>query len=372
MEFKQSNIRSVGVEWEIQIINPESFNLSNEAIHLLKEAHDHPNLQPEFIQNTVEIVSDPCANLKDLNHNLADTLTDLLSIGNDIGLCFAGAGTHPFSTELATLTPKPRYLSMEVDMGLLAHTQVTFGQHVHFGVRSGEEAVNIVNHLLAYVPVIVALSANSPFWRGYETGHSAYRHRILSAARSYGLPPTFVSWQECSDFLDLTMATGVYQSINDIHWDIRARPDLGTVEVRLMDAQSTLQETCDLAAFVYLLMHYIADQIEHDSAEHLLTAPMPWLQKENCYQAAHLGVDAKYISKERGKVEPIRPLIEEVISSLSTTALALDQTDALKRLEDRLQSSRLGYQRQLDNGWKNSTEKVVEALVLELDQSCPK
>lgn len=247
-------------------------------------------------------------------------------------------------------------------MGVLAHTQVTFGQHVHVGVQSGDEAVAITNHLLPYVPVIIALSANSPFWRGYDTGHAAYRHRILASSRSYGIPPAFNDWRECSEFLDHTLALGVYESINDIHWDIRPRPKLGTVEIRLMDSQPSLEETNDLTAFIYCLVNDIARRIEDGTSSELLSMPHPWIQKENHFQAARLGVDGNYIGGKLDHIQLLRDVIMATLDQTMATAQHIEASESIERIRQRWLNRKLAYQRQQKIFAKSGIGEIVQDL----------
>ena len=288
----------------------------------------------------------------------------LICIGAALSIGLAGLGTHTFSKKLGILTPIPQYEALEESVGILAHTQVTFGHHVHVGVQSGDEVVAIINHLLPYVPVIVAISANSPFWRGYDTGHSAYRHRILASSRSYGIPPVFEDWNACSDFIDHTMLLEIYKSVNDIHWDIRPRPRFGTVEVRLMDSQPTLEETNDITAFVYTLIIDIARHIEHGTTDQLLPMPHPWIQKENHFQAARVGIDAKYIGQSVDQLQSLKEITLSTMEQLEPISSKIGAESNIQNIRDRIQQGTLPYQRQKSIYADGGTKKIIKEMLL--------
>lgn len=221
-------------------------------------------------------------------------------------------GTHPFGQRLALITPKPRYLQIEQQEGLPSHIQITFAAYMHLGVRSGEEVIRLLRELKVYLPLLIAASANSPFWRGYDTGHACCRQHILAAARTYGTPPSFGRWDEFIHLFEVGRKAGVFASIKDIHWDIRPQPSLGTLEVRFMDMQPTVGEVVDSAAFVRLLCAYLA-RVPQAKRPARLPKPLPWsFEKQNRYRASHLGFEAMFIHDEEGSLVPERTLFVEV------------------------------------------------------------
>jgi carboxylate-amine ligase len=359
--FRPSESSSVGVEIELQILAADTHDLSDGILPLLEAMAGTPWVKSEFIQNTVEIASMPCTQLHDLELHLREILAELLAAADALGFVLCGAGTHPFSRSLATITPTPRYRDMEKHGGVLVKTQITFATHVHVGVGSGEEAIALMRALKPYLPVLVAISANSPYWRGYETGFVSYRQQILAAGRSYGIPPTFTDWAHFERFFETTRRAGVFESIRDIHWDIRPRPDLGTIELRVMDAQSTLDETLALVAFVRALVSHLraSGTPSPVSLPHVLPW---WLEKENKYQASRRGLRARYIAHEDGRIEHLADIIEATLDVLAPTASALGDAHDFERA--RALARAPGYQRQRQAYARNeSTREVVDALV---------
>jgi len=368
MNFHPSSFgRSLGLEWELQLLDSETFDLADRIVPLLKTLEDCPLLTPEFIQNTVEIVTSPCADIDALEDDISAALGILLPAAERLDLRLCGAGTHPFGRELAVLTPLPRYLEMEQGMGLGAHTQITFAQHLHVGMDSGEQAVAVSNHLRVYLPVLVALAGNSPLWRGHRTGFTSYRRRILGGARSYGIPPAFADWNDFQRFVQGALDAGIYDGINDIHWDIRPRPQLGTIEIRATDAQSTPAEAIDLAAFTLCLVQAIVDDLDDNGGLNLLATPHPWIQHENLFQAARSGVDANYVNEGMETNHPLRDHVEATLDLLLPVAKRLGLCRRVRSVADRVLDRRGGADRQLRVlELTDSFENVVGALADDL------
>jgi carboxylate-amine ligase len=363
MEFKRSEPLTIGVELEFQLLKAETLDLTDGILPLMEFYPDSPYVKPECIQNTVEIASKVCTDIAELKAHLTALVADLKAKCKTLGMRLCGAGTHPFCQHLALITPLPRYLTMEERYGYLAHTQVTFATHVHLGVTSGDEAIALMRSLKPYLPLLIALSANSPFWRGYDTGYASYRHRILAATRSYGVPPSFQTWKEFCHFFETTHRAGLFQTLNDIHWDLRPRPHLGTLEVRVMDAQSTITEAMNLTSFVRVLAAYL---LRH--ADGMLPNLPWWLEKENHFHASRLGLEAGYVADEQGTTRPLAAVWREVLGTLRPLAEELGQGAWLERLHRRVEEGlSYAYQRQISEE-SGSLRQVVSALIGELER----
>jgi len=342
--FQPSESLSLGVEWELQLLDVTDLDLAPRVLPVLEIFPDNPWIKPEFIQSCVEINSKVCMDFVQLENHLSEVLADLRARCKSLGLCLSGAGTHPFCRRLALITPLPRYLRHEATYGYLARTQITFATHVHLGMPDGETALSLMRDLKAYLPVLIALSANSPFWRGYETGFVCYRQRILASGRSYGIPPAFSDWKQFCRFFQVAHRAGVFEQIGDIHWDLRPQPKLGTLEVRVMDSQSCLRDVVALAVFVHALSRYLVCTPKDDRPE-ILPAPLPWwLEKENYFQASRLGVMASYIDAQ-GCVRPLAEIVEILFELLLANG-EKDQRNHLLHLQRRYQRG-VGAQRQL-------------------------
>jgi glutamate---cysteine ligase / carboxylate-amine ligase len=364
MDFKSSDPMGMGIEMEFQLLDVDTLALVNGIIPLMELYPNNPYVKPEFIQNTVEIASKVCYSVQELHEHVSEILVDLRVKCGDLGMELCGSGTHPFDKNLATITPSERYLGIERESEYISHNQITFATHVHIGMSSAEEAIRVMRELKIYLPLLVALSANSPFWRGYDTGFASYRHIILAASRSYGLPPDFDNWAGFEQFVDATQRAGIFKTINDIHWDIRPRPHLGTIEVRVMDVQQSVEQSVALAAFVRTLVFYV--QSTTTETERRKPASW-WIQNSNHYEASKCGMDAKLLSDELGHVEEMRSWFQETIDKIESTAAGFNQDYYLQLIKNNVKNGpgyvrqRAAYQNQ------SSLNDVVKSLVGELE-----
>ena len=368
MEFKASPSSSVGIEIELQLLDPDTLDLIDGILPLLAGQPNWPAIKSEYNQSTVEIVSKPCATIRELESDVASILASLQARCQDLKMSLCGAGTHPFCNRLATVTPLPRCLAQQARDGYLGNLLMTCALHVHVGMPSGDEAIAMMAALKPYLPILLALSASSPFWWGYDTGFASYRQRVLASMRNYGLPPTFKSWREFTELFQSGRAAGMFDSIRDIHWDLRPRPDFGTLEIRVMDSQPTLREALALTAFVHSLIVYRQHCHREGMTGFLLTPCHGWFEKENYFRASHLGLDAGYIEDDRGNSRPIAAMVKDILEALAPTADQLGETEYLKFLENRLEGGS-SYSRQRRVFQQTGSQKeVVAALVRELQE----
>jgi carboxylate-amine ligase len=280
MEFNASPKPTVGVEWELQLLDPVTLDLIDGIMPLMKFFPNAEFVKPEYIQSCVELNSCIAETSDQAIAHIRGSLKKMLQRCAELNMEACGSGTHPFCRRLALITPLPRYQRIEKDVGHLAHTQITFSTHVHVGMNSGDEAMRVISHLAPALPAFIALSANSPFWRGHETGHASYRHRILAAAPNYDLPPPLRTWKEFMDFMNAALRAGMIHGIKDIHWDIRPHPDFGTVEIRTMDAASDLTTLHALVSFARSMALCFRDAPVEELTRILPLHLPDWIAKE--------------------------------------------------------------------------------------------
>jgi len=355
------------MEMEFQLLDVETLDLVDGILPLMRLFPDDPYIKPEFNQNTVEVCSKICNNINQLEENMRLLVNNLHSTCQQLDMRLCGAGTHPFGERLAIITPMPRYRQLENSTRYLGYTQITFATHVHLGMTSGDEAIFLMRELKAFLPLLIAISASSPFWRGFDTGYAAYRHRILSATRSYGIPPSFNAWEDFSGFLETTHRAGVFETINDIHWDIRPRPHLGSLEIRVMDAQHNITMAVNLAAFVRALVTYLSNTPVSRRPKLFPRGLHWWIEKHNHFQASQLGLDAQYILDTKGTLAPLRELFHQAMEAIGPVAVELDQSACFKGLELQVKNGpAYALQRKVYEK-TGSFRAVVENLVAELE-----
>lgn len=368
LNFISSEPFTLGVELELQLLDRQSLDLVDGIIPLMEIYSDSLHVKPEFIQNTVEITTKICKNAAEVAADLQRIAVSLRENALRIGMRLCGAGTHPFCQRQAAITPLPRYQQLERECGYISHNQITYATHVHVGMISGEDAIYIMRRLKPFLPLLIAVSANSPFWRGSESSFASYRHRILSASRSYGIPPSFQSWKQFDEFFATVSRAGVFNHVRDIHWDIRPCPHYGTVEVRAMDAQTTIAEAAMLAALIRVLAVYLLRQKGSGSEVCVVPALPWWLEKENHYQATHLGMAANYVCSPLGQIKPLRMVWFELFPELMAVALELGEEEYLEQLNRKVVENTLGYIRQQEIFQETgSLFAVVTALANEFD-----
>ncbi len=362
MRFEPSAGPTVGVEWELQLLDPVTLDLIDGIKPLMEFFPKAELVKPEYIQSCVELNTRVCDSSAAAAEDMRGTLAKALKRCEELEMGLCGAGTHPFCRRLALITPLPRYKRMAAGAGLLSHTQITFSTHVHVGLGSGDEAMHVMSQLISAVPVFIALSANSPFWRGHDTGHAAYRHRILAAARNYGIPARFDSWRSFEAFLDAATHSGALTSFKDIHWDIRPHPDFGTLELRAMDSASSLESLEALAAFARALVLKLAEADPAETAR-LLPLDLPhWIESENRYRAAHLGLDADFIVNPDGDRRPLREVAADLVEFCTDTACRHGDAAGLETARGRIEDG-ADYRRQVDvYEQTNLMRSVVESL----------
>lgn len=358
MEFNASPRPTVGIEWELQLLDPVTLDLAPGIMPLMEFFPNAKFVKPEYIQSCVELNSCIAENSDEAITHIRGSLARTLQRCAELNMEACGSGTHPFCRRLALITPLPRYQRIERKVGHLAHTQITFSTHVHVGMKSGDEAIRVMSRLVPALAAFIALSANSPFWRGHETGHAAYRHRILAATPSYYLPPPLRTWGEFVDFMNAARRSGMVQGIKDIHWDIRPHPDFGTIEIRTMDAASDLTSLHALVSFARSVALALRDA-SVEEVNGIIPLELPeWIARENCYRAAHHGLSAEYIIDAKGNLRPLRQVIARMIEFCRPVAGRSGEATGLQLAADLLAGTP-GYERQLLAYEEGSSPRAV-------------
>lgn len=367
--FQPSAPGTVGVELEMLLVDASTHDLVDGIQPLIKKFSDITNIKPEFNQNTVEVSTDPCQTLGQLERELRAVVNEVRTACLDLNMTCCGSGLHPFSMRQAMITPSPRYVKMGRNSGYLGRNQMTFATHVHVGMTSAEEMIRLMKELKCYLPMLMVLAANSPFFHGQETGFVCYRQRILAAARSYGIPPGFDGWEQFLRFLQTAMHANIFDSIHDIHWDIRPRPHLGTLEIRVMDAQASVIQVVRRAALIRTLLSYLR-QTTQSERDHRLPRSLPWfIEKDNYYQAGHLGLQAKCVVDEKGTVRPLGQMVADMLVILKDHAQEQGADEYLEGLSEEVEQG-LGYSWQRKIYQENGNIKnVVTALIKKMGEA---
>jgi glutamate---cysteine ligase / carboxylate-amine ligase len=366
IDFAGSYRPTVGVEWEFALVDAETRNLSNEAAAVIAELGENPHVHKELLRNTVEIVTGICQNSAAAMDDLSGTLRTVRQVVRDRGMELFCAGTHPFAQwSSEQLTDAPRYAELIKRTQWWGRQMLIWGVHVHVGVSSAHKVMPIITSLLNYYPHLLALSASSPWWGGEDTGYASNRSMMFQQLPTAGLPFQFQTWSEFEGFVADQKKTGIIDHINEVRWDIRPSPHLGTVEVRIFDGVSNVRELSALVALTHCLIVDLDRRL--DAGESLPTMP-PWHVQENKWRAARYGLDAVIILDADSNERLVTDDLDNVLTRMEPVARSLGCADELARVAD---IPRLGasYQRQHRVAEANDGDlrAVVDALVGELD-----
>jgi carboxylate-amine ligase len=369
IEFNASRGATLGVEWELQLIDADTKRLRQDAREVLaalpglSETEENPKIRHELMESTVEIVTDVCHTVSEARADLAATIADLRSVVDPRGTALACTGTHAISDwRDAVMAPIQRYAELVEQMQWLARRIQTFGVHVHVGVRSPEKAIPMVNALSAYLPHFLALTASSPFWSGHDTGLASSRAIIFGSLPTAGPPHLLADWGEFEDYMDTLLRAGTIRSIKEVWWDIRPHPDFGTVEIRMFDGIPTLREVGMAAALCQSLVELFDHQLDRG---YTLPSPAAWVVRDNKWRATRYGLDAIVITDDQGTTAPLRDELYELVRELEPIADRLGCAEDLKMVSDVLDHG-APYERQrgiVAGG--GSMEDVVSASITE-------
>ncbi|WP_106350882.1 glutamate--cysteine ligase [Antricoccus suffuscus] len=368
--FNPSERSSLGIEWELQLVDVKTRELTSGAVDILDEISpagddELPKAKLELMQSTVEVITGICQTVSEAQQDLAQTVRVVAAAAEKRGLALMCAGTHPFTDWNSQLiSPKERYSQLVEDMQWLARRLQIFGVHVHVGVRSSDKVMPIVNALQQYIPHFLALSASSPYWTGDDTGLASARSKVFESLPTAGLPYQLADWDEFEVYMETLISAGAIDTISEVWWDIRPHPDFGTVELRICDGIPTLDEIGAVAAIAQCLVEQFDRELDRG---YTLPAPKTWIVRENKWRAARFGLDADIVVDDKGTVRPVREAISDLVEELMPTAKRLD---CVEQLEFVLQILEVGasYQRQRDVAKENDGDltAVVDSLVGEM------
>jgi glutamate---cysteine ligase / carboxylate-amine ligase len=316
---------TLGIEWELQLIDRRSRMLRQDAREVLaalpgrSESGEHPKAKYELMQSAVEVVTGICSTVAEAKGDLAATISQLQRITGERGTMLACAGTHPVSDwRDAKMAPIQRYAELLENLQWLARRIQTFGVHVHVGIRDRSKAMPIVNALAGYLPHFLALTASSPFWSGHDTGLASSRSVVFGGLPTSGPPPQLLSdWSDFENYMDTLLRAGTIRSIKEVWWDIRPHPDFGTVEVRMFDGLPTLREVGMVAALSQSLIHLLDTQLDRG---YRLPCPAAWVVRDNKWRATRYGLDAMVITDDFGSTAPLRDQLYELVRELEPVA----------------------------------------------------
>jgi carboxylate-amine ligase len=348
-KFGATDPFTLGVEEEYMLLDPTTFDLVQHVDTVLtavQEGEFVERIGPELMQSVLEISTPVCHTAADVDTELRRLRTYVTDIAREQNLRVGSAGTHPFSLfERQRITARDRYRNLVDQLQYVARRELIFGLHIHCAVDNADKAIAIIGALLVHLPELLALSANSPFWRGEVTGLSSSRQMVFAAFPRSGPPPRFRDYADYAEVVGQLEKTGCIADYTHIWWDIRPHARFGTIEMRVMDAVTRVEDTVALAAYVQALVKYYSERYDADgelaSYHRILTSENKWL-------AARYGLEAPVMDLWTGRRNrvPVAQLIRRTLREIEPHARELGSDRELEGIRTILSTGN-GADRQL-------------------------
>jgi carboxylate-amine ligase len=325
---------TIGIEEELMILNDETLELVNAIESLLEEAPSG-EIKPELMESVLEVSTDPCANTAQAGDQLRALRRQVNDAARPKGMVIAAAGTHPFAMwEDQRIVARPRYRDLIAALRFVARQELIFGVHVHVGVDDPDKAVHVANGMRVHMPVLLGLSANSPFWRADGTGLASTRTPIFRAFPRVGIPPTYKDWDDYAKRIQFMIDARVIEDYTYLWHDVRPHPNFGTVEIRVMDSQTHVEHTLGLAALVQGLVKELSEHYE--AGKRLSKYPFEMLD-ENKWLAARHGLDGELVDLPSAERIQTRELARRLLDRVRPHCQDLGSAAELEHVEDLLE-----------------------------------
>ena len=324
---------TVGIEEELMILDAQSYELVN-AIEAMLETAPEGDIKPELMESVLEISTDPCDDVPEAGRQLRALRKQVVETAATKDLAIGSAGTHPFAMwEDQRIVARPRYRDLISALRFVARQEVIFGMHVHVGIDDPDKAIHVANGMCVHLPVLLGLSANSPFWRADATGIASTRTPIFRAFPRVGIPPAYDDWADYERRIEFMIRAGVIEDYTYLWHDVRPHPNFGTVEVRVMDSQTHVEHSLGLAALVQALARELAEHF--DSGQNLSRYPYEMLD-ENKWLAARHGLDGELVDLPSSERVATRTLARRLLDRMREHCEDLGSLSELEAVEDLL------------------------------------
>jgi len=305
---------TIGVEEEFQIIDPESLELRSHVVQLISSAEARgvgDLVKQEMHQSIVETGTKICENVSELRLEMHRTRSELVMAAESTGLQVAAAGTHPFSSWIdQVISPGERYQHIVEEMGQLARSLLIFGMHIHIAMPDKQTTIDMMNMVRYFLPHLLALSTSSPFWMGRNTGLKSFRTTVFRRFPRTGIPEVFESWSAYENFINLLIKLNCIDTGKKIWWDVRPHPTYGTLEFRMFDTTTRVEEAVAIAALTQAIIVKLHRLYTHNQSWRIYRRA---LIEENKWRAARYGIEGKLIDFGREAEVPMRELMHELL-----------------------------------------------------------
>ena len=329
---------TLGIEEELMIVDEETLDLSNSIEGLLSDLSDiatDGEVKPELMEGVCEIATTPVRNTVEAGMQLRALRRTVNQVAHQRGLAIGSSGTHPFALwEDQRIVARPRYRDLISGLQFVARQEIIFGIHVHVGVDHPDKAIHVTNGMRVHAPLLLALSGNSPFWRGDNTGLDSTRTPIFRAFPRVGIPPRYDDFADWARRIEFMMQSKVIGDYTYLWYDVRPHPNFGTVEVRVMDSQTRVEHTLALAALVQAMVKELCEH--YDSGEQLSRYPYEMLD-ENKWLAARHGLGGSLVDLPDKERVPVPELARRLMKRLRPHAEELGSLEDFDCIEEILE-----------------------------------
>jgi carboxylate-amine ligase len=361
---------TIGVEEEYQIINPETRELTSYISEILDKGAVvfRDQVKPEFLQSQIETGSHVCRNIKEVRQEITRLRGVVYNIASQEGRKIVAAGTHPFSRwQDQAVTDRDRYKGLRENFQILAQRLLIFGMHVHIGIPDPDLRIDIMNQMCYFIPHIFALSTSSPFWVGRNTGLKSYRSVVFQDLPRTGLPPHFYSAGEYDNYVNLLIKTNCIEEPTKIWWDIRPHPKFPTLEFRMCDCVTKIDEVVTIAALIQAVVAKLLVLRKNNQSWRIYRHG---LISENKWRALRDGIDGKFIDFGKATEVPYRLLAEELLDLVDDVVDRLGSRREVENLRTILRTGTSADRQLQKYRQSGSFEAVVDMLAEETVQGC--
>jgi carboxylate-amine ligase len=336
---------TLGIEEELMILDRRTLNLSNSIEAILEEYDGDGDVKPELMESVLEIAVGPSRDTREAGEQLRALRRAVRDAAARRDLTIGSAGTHPFALpEDQRISGRERYRELVEALRFVARQELIFGLHVHVGIDDREKAIHVANGMRVHVPVLLALSANSPFWRADDTGLASTRMPVFRQFPRVGIPPFYNGWEDYERRIGFMVDAGVMEDYTWLWYDVRPHPRLGTVEIRAMDAQTRVEHTLGLAALIQAMTKELAEH--YDSGEPLSDFPYEMLD-ENRWLAARHGLDGALVDLPGQETVAARELARRLYDRLREHAQDLGSAAEMEGVLDLIERGNGAYRQRV-------------------------
>jgi glutamate---cysteine ligase / carboxylate-amine ligase len=337
---------TIGIEEELMLLDPDTLDLANGIEKVLADVppeHDE-QVQPELFKSVLEIATPPCGSVAEATAELRSLRKMVCGIAESHGMRVGAAGTHPFALcRDQEIVDRDRYSNLVAELGFIATRELIFGTHVHVAIDGPDKAIYVADGIRRYLPLLLALSTNSPFWEGERTGLMSARTPVFRAFPRSGVPPHYGSWEIYSRRVGRMVGSGAISDYTFLWWDVRPHPNLGTVETRIFDQATRLEDTAAFAGLTQSLAHQFATMF--DDGEPMIE--QPWeLIDDNKVRAAVRGMEGELVDFSLDRHVIATDLAERLLGEVAPSAAELGCEQEIERVRT-IMAEGTGARRQL-------------------------